>query len=87
MDLERYVSKIKSFVPLLVVFVCLSLFPPMELLGFTQKKSQKELELKLKIPPVIINWKSSMKIIGARKELVPPTHIKFSFDDFFTNKP
>ena len=85
MDLERYVSKIKSFVPLLVVFVCLSLFPPMELLGFTQKKSQKELELKLKIPPVIINWKSSMKIIGARKELVPPTHIKFSFDDFFVN--
>ena len=85
MDLKRYVLRIQCLVFLLVVYLCLFLLFPMELLSATQKKTQKELELKLKIPPVTINWKSSLKIIGTKKKLVPPKYIKFSFPDLLVN--
>ena len=74
--------KISSLSVISTVFFFFSLLLPLEILSFAEKKTQKELELKLQIPSVTISWKNSLKIGGDRKALVPPKNVEFSFHNF-----
>ena len=83
MHLKRYFFKINWLFFLLLPFFifCFSVFFSFELFGEIQKKPQNELELKLEIPQVTINWKNRFKIVSIRNSLVPPKDFKVSFSN------
>ncbi len=74
--------KISSLSVISTVFFFFSLLLSLEILSFAEKKTQKELELKLQIPSVTISWKNSLKTGGDRKAVVPPKNVEFLFHNF-----